>query len=119
MNPVDTEARQLLVGVLLELGKDAETATAVRDTLRADPKRLPALAADLLAQADRLAKKFPETPSQPAGWLVRALTAAGTALPDLAKADIAAVLKRADTTKDDAERLAILRAFVAKLAAGR
>ena len=55
----------------------------------------------------------------PAGWLVRALTAAGAAVPDPTKANIAAVLKRADAAKDDAERLAVLRAFVAKLAAGR
>jgi len=119
VNPADAEARQRLVRPLLELGKDTEAATAVRDTLRADPKQLPALAADLLSQADRLAKKFPETPSQPAGWLVRALSAAATALPDPAKADIATVLKKADAVKDDAERLAILRAFVAKLAAER
>jgi hypothetical protein len=117
--PADAEARQQLVGMLLELGKDTEAATAVRDTLRADPKRLSAVAADLLTLADRLAKKFPDTPSQPAGWLVRALTAAATALPDPTKADIAAVLKRVEAAKADAERLAILRAFVAKLAAGR
>jgi S1-C subfamily serine protease len=116
VNPMDAEARQLLVGVLLGLGRDAEAASAVRDTLRSDPKRLTVLASDLLAQADRLAKKFPDTPSQPAGWLVRALTAAKTALPEAAKTDITAILKRAEAAKDDAERLAILWAFVARLA---
>jgi S1-C subfamily serine protease len=119
VNPTDAEARQVLVRPLLELGKDAEAATAVRDTLRADPKRLPALAADLLTQADRLAKKFPDTPSQPADWLVRALTAAVAALPDPTKADIDAALKQSDAAKDDARRLAILRGFVAKLAGRR
>jgi S1-C subfamily serine protease len=54
-DPADADARQRLVPVLLELGKDAEAAAAVRDTLRADPKRLPAVAGDLLSQADTLA----------------------------------------------------------------
>lgn len=119
VNPADAEARQQLVRPLLELGKDSEAATAVRDTLRVDPKRLPALAADLLAQAERLSKKFPDTPSQPAGWLVRALAAAATAVPDPAKADITTAMKRADATKHDAERLAILQAFVTKCAVKR
>lgn len=54
-----------------------------------------------------------------AGWLARALAAAATAVPEPAKADITTALKRADAAKDDAERLAILREFVARLAAGR
>lgn len=119
VDPADADARQLLVRPLLELGKDTEAATAVRDVLRVDPKRLSAVAADLLAQADRFAKKFPDAPSQPAGWLIRALTAAATAVPEATKADITAALKRGDTTKDDAARLAILRAFVARLAASK
>ena len=52
------------------------SAAAVTDTLRADPKRLRAVAADLLGQADRLAAKFPDSPSVAAGWLVGALAAA-------------------------------------------
>jgi S1-C subfamily serine protease len=116
VDPADAEARQQLVGVLLGLGKDAEAAIAVRDTLRADPKRLTAIAANLLTQADGLAKKFPEAPSQPAGWLVRALSAAATVPHDPTKVDFGRAFKQADAAKDDAERLAILRAFVAKLA---
>ena len=106
--PADADARQRLVGVLVELGEDAKAAVAVADTLRADPKRLPAVAVDLLAQADGLAKKYPDAPSVPAGWLFRAATAANR--PELAE-----LLKRAATARDDAEKLAILRAGLAKI----
>ena len=96
--------------VLLELGKDAEAASAVRDTLRADPKRLAAVAADLLSQAEGLAKKYPDAPSVPAGWLLKAITAAK-------RDEFAGVLKQAAAAKDDAERLAVLRVGMAKLVA--
>src|SRR5262249_35166233 len=96
------DARQRLVGVLLELGEDAKAAAAVGDALRADPKRLTAVAADLIAQADALAKKFPDAPSVPAGWLLQAMTAAK-------RAEFANVLKQANAATDDAERLALLR----------
>ena len=102
-NPADADARQRLVPVLLELNKDAEAAAAVGDTLRADPKRLAAVAADLLAQADAMAKKYPDAPSVPAGWLMKAMTAAK-------RDEFADALKRAAAAKDDAEKLAILRA---------
>jgi S1-C subfamily serine protease len=116
-SPTDAEARQLLVGVLLELGKDDEAAAAVADTLRADPKRLPAVARDLLAQADAFSKKFPDAPSAAAGWLRKALTAARKApLDPSALTDLDAALKQAAAAKTDADRLAILRGCVAKLA---
>ena len=95
--------------VLLELGKDTEAASAVRDTLRADPLRLAEVATDLLSQADTLAKKYPDAPSVPTGWLLKALT---TAKRD----EFAAVLKQAATAKDDAGKLAALRAGLARIA---
>lgn len=109
IDPADADARQTLVGVLLELGDDARAAAAVADTLRADPKRLPAVAADLLKQADAIADKFPDLPSAPAGWLAKALTAAS-------RSEFADVLKSAAAAKDDTERLAALRAGLKTLA---
>lgn len=109
VSPADADARQRLVSVLLELGKDAEAAAAVGDALRADPKRLAAVAADLLAQAAAMAKEYPDRPSLPAGWLVQAMTAA--------KRDVFVdSLKRAAGAKDDAERLAVLRAGLRNVA---
>ena len=104
-------ARLPLVGVLLELGKDDDAAAAVRDALRADAGRLPALAAALLEQADGLAKKFPAAPSVPANWLKLALAAV-----PVRRAEIDAALARAAAAPDDAARLAVLRAAVEKLA---
>jgi S1-C subfamily serine protease len=109
-NPLDAEARQQLVGVLLELNEDARAAVAVSDTLRADPKRMSGLSVDLLAQAERLAKKFPDAPSIPVGWLIKALTAAEKAIGDpKGKGHLTDVLKRAAIAKDDKERLVVLR----------
>lgn len=102
VTPADAAARRRLVPVLLELGKDAEAAAAVRDVLRADPKLLAAVAADLLVQADGLAKKYPEAPSVPAGWLAKAMTAATCDA-------FAAILEHAAAATDDVRRLAILR----------
>jgi S1-C subfamily serine protease len=108
VNPTDAEARQRLIGVLIELGEDAKAATAVSDTLRADPKRLPGIARDLLSQADLLAKKYPDAPAIPAGWLQKAMTAAK-------REEFATCLKQAGEAKDDAERLAILRTGLQKI----
>ena len=83
--------------MLLELNEDAKAATAVGDTLRADPKRLAAVAADLLAQADAIAKKYPDAPSVPASWLFKAMTAAN-------RDEFADELKHPNTAKDDAEK---------------
>ena len=102
VNPADADARQRLVGVLLGLGDDAKAAAAVADTLRADPKRLPAVAADLLAQADALAKKYPDAPSIPAGWLTKALTATEKVATEVRRDGLEEGRGRA---KDDAERL--------------
>jgi S1-C subfamily serine protease len=102
VNPADAEARQRLIGVLVELGEDAKAATAVGDTLRADPRRFPAIAADLLAQADALAKKYPDAPSIPAGWLLKAVTATK-------REEFAEMLKRVAAVKEDAEKLRLLQ----------
>ena len=116
VNPADTAARRQLAHVLLELDKDDEAATAVADTLRADPKRLPTIATDLLAQADAIAAKFPDTPSAPAAWLRKALAAVHRTTADTGLKDaLAAVLKRAADAKDDAARLTVLRGFVETL----
>ncbi|HVL11393.1 MAG TPA: hypothetical protein VM529_02435, partial [Gemmata sp.] len=78
--------------------------------LRADPKRLAAVARDLLSQADAMAKNYPDAPSVAAGWLLKAMTAAK-------RDEFADALKRAAAAKGDAETLAILRAGLGKLAA--
>ncbi len=103
VNPADADARQRLVPVLLALGEDAKAADAVRDTLRADPKRVGAVAADLLAQAERLEEKYPAVPSVAADWLARALTAAR-------RPEFAAALRAAAVEKDETRRLAVVRA---------
>jgi len=114
-NPADTAARRQLARVLLELGKDADATSAVRDTVRADAGQLAGVLVDLTEQADRLEKKFPGAPGVPAGWLTRGLTAARDALPAGPRRDaLADALRRAGGVPTDAARLAILRA-----AAGR
>ncbi|MCI0705300.1 MAG: trypsin-like peptidase domain-containing protein [Planctomycetia bacterium] len=107
--PADAEARQRLAGVLLELGEDAKAASAIGDTLRADPKRLPSVAADLLTQADALARKFPDSPSLAADWLTKALTAADKGTADAkSKTALTELLKQSADAKTDAERLRVL-----------
>jgi hypothetical protein len=114
--PADAEARQHLVGVLLGLGEDAKAAAAVGDTVRADPKRLAAVAADLLAQADAIERKFPDSPNLAADWLTNAVTAAFRGTPDAkSRAAIADVLTAVREAKTDADRLRALRAGVAGL----
>jgi S1-C subfamily serine protease len=104
--PADAGARQRLAGALLGLGEDAKAAEAVGDALRADPKRLPAIAADLLAQADTLEQKYPDSPAVAADWLTKALAAAEKA----GAKGAAEVLKAGAGAKSDAERLRVLRA---------
>ena len=108
--PADAGARQLLVATHLGLGDDAKAADAIGDTLRADPRRLAAVAADLLAQADTLEQKFPDSPGIAADWLTKALSAAEKGAAD-AKA-ITRVLNVAREAKADAERLRVLRSGV-------
>jgi tetratricopeptide (TPR) repeat protein len=116
VNPVDAGARQRLVGVLLELNEDAKAAVAVSDTLRADPKRMAALAVDLLAQAEALAKKFPDAPAIPVGWLLKALTAAEKGTTELTtKTQLTEFLKLVADAKDDPERLSLLREALKKV----
>jgi S1-C subfamily serine protease len=108
-DPADAAARRRLARVLLELGKDADAAAAVRDAVRADATQLDAVLADLRGQADELEKRFPGAPGVPAGWLVRALTGARDGLPDGARRGaITAGLMRA-AGQGEAERLATLR----------
>jgi S1-C subfamily serine protease len=110
VDPLDAQSRQRLVGVLLELNEDAKALAAVGDTLRADARRMPSLAGDLLVQAESLAKKFPDAPAIPATWLVRALTAAENAIRDQAmKGEVSELLKRASAAKNDSGRLTLLR----------
>lgn len=117
VDPADAGVRQRLAGVLLELGQDEKAAVAVADTLRADPKRLQAVAADLLTQGDALAKRFPDTPSTASDWLGRALWAVEKTTADTTlRARLAEALKRAVTSIDDKAKFAILRGFVANLA---
>ena len=115
--PADAGARQRLVGVLVALGEDAKAAAAVRDTLRADPVRLPAVASDLLAQAEMLRQKFPDSPSLAADWLTKALAAAGQGTTDAkSRASIARVLRGAAGAETDAARLELLLAGAKGLA---
>jgi S1-C subfamily serine protease len=111
--PADAEARQRLVGVHLGLGDDAKAAIAITDTLRADPKRLAAVAGDLLAQADTLEQKYPDAPGIAADWLAKGLTASAKGTSDAtARAAITELLKAATAAKGDAERLRALRTGV-------
>jgi tetratricopeptide (TPR) repeat protein len=109
VNPADAEGRQWLANVHLELGDDAKAAGAIADTLRADPRRLAEVAKNLLGQADRLEKEYPDAPSIPVGWLMKALTASK-------RDEFAETLSKAGKAKTDQERLAIVRAGVKKIA---
>lgn len=114
-NPLDAETRQRLVGVLLELNEDAKALTAVSDTLRADPKRMPALAVDLLAQADSLANKFPDAPAIPVDWLTKSLMVAEKAIGDPAtKGQLRELLKQSASAKNDGRRLVMMREWLKK-----
>ena len=97
-----------MANVLLELGEDDKAATAVADTLRAESKRLRSVASDLLAQAKRLMKKYPDAPSIPADWLMKALSA-------IKQPEFERLLKRAREAQTDADRLAILRSGIQKV----
>lgn len=107
--PADAEARQRLATAHLGLGDDAKAATALADTLRADPKRLASVAADLLSQADALEQKFPDSPGIAADWLQKALTGAE---PHAATKAIAETLTAARGAQTDTERLRVLRTGV-------
>jgi S1-C subfamily serine protease len=113
--PRDATARRMLVGVLLELNKDDEAAAAVGDTVRSQAGGIRFLAADLLLQADALAKKFPDAPAIPSNWLIRAIGAASKSETDAArKAEYEVVLKAVAAGADDGVRLRLLRAFLEK-----
>ncbi|MFO0803280.1 MAG: trypsin-like peptidase domain-containing protein [Gemmataceae bacterium] len=114
--PRQASARRSLVGVLLELNKDEEAAAAVGDTVRSQPDGIRFLAADLLRQADELAKKFPDAPAIPSNWLNRAIGAAAKSETDAArKAECEVVLKAVAAAPDDGVRLRLLREYLAKL----
>jgi hypothetical protein len=57
-----------------------------------------------------MAKNYPDAPSVAAGWLLKAMTAAK-------RDEFADPLRLAATAKDDAGKLAILRAVLGKAAA--
>ena len=119
VNPVDVEARQLLVGVLLELHEDEKAVAAVRDTLRGDPSRVRVLAADLLTQAAALAKKFPDAPAIPLDWLIKTSSVAEKEVIDpAAKYQLSEMLKRVATIAGNTERLAFMREKLRKIAEG-
>lgn len=108
--PADADARLLLASAQFALGDEAKAATAFADVLRANAKRLGAVARELLAQADALAQKYPDAPGIAADWLTKALTAC--AKHETLAAD---ALKCASGAKSDKERLAELRAAIEKL----
>jgi len=113
--PRQASTRRMLVGVLLELNKDDEAVVAVGDTVRSQPDGIRFLAAELLHQADQLAKKFPDSPSLPANWLNRAIGAAAKSETDAARrAECEVVLKAVAAGADDGVRLRLLREFLGK-----
>lgn len=115
VSPGQATVRRMLVGVLLELSKDDEAAIAVGDTVRSHPDGIRFLAADLLLQADALAKKFPDAPAIPSNWLIRAIGAASKSETDAArKAECEVVLKAVAASADDGVRFRLLRAFLMK-----
>ncbi|MDY3555417.1 serine protease [Gemmata sp. JC717] len=113
--PADTDAREALALAYLGLGDDAKAATALGESVRADPARMKSVAGIILAHAAVLEQKFPDTPGTAANWLASALTGVqkGTRSPHRRTA-IADALKAAGAAKDDATRLAQLRAWVHK-----
>lgn len=116
VDPLDAPVRQRLVKVLLELHEDARASSSVADALRADPRRLSSVAADLLALADELAQKFPSAPGVPAGWLAQTLTVAAKAAEGDVKARLSAALASAEKASDDAARLSALRKALVEIA---
>lgn len=118
--PDDALARRKLIRVLLELNKDDEAAAAVKDAIRSQDAGLHFLAADLLDQADRLARKYPDSPSIQLNWIRLAIGAAAKYDSNAQRrADCEVVLKAAADAPDDAARLRLLRNFLEKLKADR
>lgn len=111
--PADLETRELLARAHLGLGDDAKAATALGETVRAEPGRLKSVAGSVLAHAEALEQKFPGAPGIVADWFTTALTGMqkGTRDPDT-RAALAELLKTATATKDDAARLKLLRTWV-------
>ncbi len=108
--PEDVAVHQQLAGVLLALGEDAKAAVAIGDVFRVTGARIDSVSRDLLAQADMLEQKFPDSPGIAADWLTKALTAAEKGTSDAKqKSALAAVLKGAAGAKSDADRLRALR----------
>jgi S1-C subfamily serine protease len=77
IRPEIAEAHRLLIRVLLELGEQEQAASAVRDTLRADPRQLPAVARLLEQQTEDLLRKYPLQPQVARDWLRLAMQRSG------------------------------------------
>lgn len=108
--PADVAVRQQLAGVLLALGEDARAAVAVGDVFRVTGARIGSVSRDLLAQADALEQKYPDSPGIAADWLTKALTAARNGTADAKqKGLLTGLLKSAAGAKTDADRLRTLR----------
>jgi S1-C subfamily serine protease len=108
--PEDAAARQQLAGVLLALGEDAKAAVAIGDVFRVTGARIGSVSRDLLAQANALEQKFPDSPAVAADWLTKALTAAQKGTRDAKQCEaFAALVTSAREAKTDLERLRVLR----------
>ncbi|MEJ5274605.1 MAG: trypsin-like peptidase domain-containing protein [Thermogemmata sp.] len=77
IRPEIAEAHRLRIRVLLELGEHEQAAAAVRDTLRADPRQLPAVARLLEQQTEDLLRKYPLQPQVARDWLRLAMQRSG------------------------------------------
>jgi tetratricopeptide (TPR) repeat protein len=77
IRPEIAEAHRLLIRVLWELGEQEQAASAVRDTLRADPRQLPAVARLLEQQTEDLLRKYPLQPQVARDWLRLAMQRSG------------------------------------------
>lgn len=110
VSPEDVASRQQLAGVLLALGEDAKAAVAIGDVFRVTGARIGSVSRDLLAQADALEQKFPDSPAIAADWLTKALTAAEKGTRDAKQREaFAALVTSAREAKTDLERLRVLR----------
>jgi tetratricopeptide (TPR) repeat protein len=77
IRPEIADAYRLLIHVLLELGEREQAANAVRDTLRANPRQLPAVALILRQQTQELLRKYPLQPQVARDWLHLAMQRSG------------------------------------------
>jgi S1-C subfamily serine protease len=120
VEPSRANTRLWLFKVLFALDKEDEAAAALRDLVRTGSGSYSDYTKVLLEQADELAKKYPAAPGVPARWLAKGLAAISDATTIYSsaaqiRAEIDAVLKKAAAAKTDADRLAVLRAYIESL----